>query len=146
MQAGGLMVESIRIDPREEGEGMRKAFFIAIAALVVVVGLMPATAASAGAARRYYEGTTSEGGRLSISVIVRHGVPYLGVLVIDGPYSCEDGTHGDIAGGGFGWSPSDLADPFPRTSPSSSRRTGATSRSRCPGASAPSEGPACSPS
>jgi hypothetical protein len=117
MQAGGLMVESIRIDPREEGEGMRKAFFIAIAALVVVVGLMPATAASAGAARRYYEGTTSEGGRLSISVIVRHGVPYLGVLVIDGPYSCEDGTHGDIAGGGFGWSPSDLAGPVPTNEP-----------------------------
>jgi hypothetical protein len=113
------MVESIRIDPREEGEGMRKAFFIAIAALVVVAGLMSATAASAGAARRvrYYEGTTSEGGRLNISVIVRHGVPYLGVLVIDGPYSCEDGTHGDIAGGGFGWSPSDLAGPVPTNEP-----------------------------
>jgi hypothetical protein len=92
---------------------MRKAFFIAIAALIVVAGLMPATAASAGNARRvrYYEGTTSEGGRLSISVVRRDGVPYLGVLVIDGPYSCEDGTQGDIAGGGFGWFPSDLAGP-----------------------------------
>jgi hypothetical protein len=96
---------------------MRKAFFIAIAALVVVAGLMPATAASAAAARRYYEGTTSEGGRLRISVIVRHGVPYLGVLVIDGPYSCEDGTQGDIAGGGFGWFPSDLAGLVPTDEP-----------------------------
>jgi hypothetical protein len=98
---------------------MRKAFVKAIVALVVVAGLMPATAASAGAARsvRYYEGTTSEGGRLSISVIVRHGVPYLRVLVIDGPYSCEDGTQGDIAGGGFGWAPSDLAGPVPTDEP-----------------------------
>ena len=98
---------------------MRKAFFTTIVFLVVLVGLMPATAASAGAARRvrYYEGTTSEGGRLNISVIVRHGVPYLGVLVIDGPYSCEDGTKGDIAGGGFGWFPSDLAGPVPTDEP-----------------------------
>ena len=98
---------------------MRKAFFIAIASLVVVGGLIPATVASAGAARRvrYYEGTTSEGGRLTISVIVRHGVPHLGMLVIDGPYSCEDGTQGDIAGGGFGWFPSDLAGPVPTDEP-----------------------------
>lgn len=98
---------------------MRKAFFIAIAALVVVAGLMPATAASAGNARRvrYYEGTTSEGGRLSISVVLRDGVPYLGVLVIDGPYSCEDGTQADIPGGGFGWFPSDLAGPVRTNEP-----------------------------
>jgi hypothetical protein len=98
---------------------MRKAFLIAITALVVLAGLMPATAASAGAAPRvrYYEGTTSEGGRLSISVVVRHGVPYLGVLVIDGPYSCEDGTQGDIAHDGFGWWPSDLAGPVPTNEP-----------------------------
>lgn len=98
---------------------MRKAFFIATAALVVVAGLMPATAASAGAARRvrYYKGTTSEGGRLNFSVVVRDGVPYLGVLVIDGPYSCEDGTQGDIAGGGFGWFPRDLAGPVPTNEP-----------------------------
>lgn len=96
---------------------MRKAFFIAIVALVVVAGLMPLTAASAGAARRVYEGTTSEGGRLSISVIVRDGVPHLRVLVIDGPYSCEDGTQGDIAGGGFEWFPSDLAGPVTTDEP-----------------------------
>jgi hypothetical protein len=54
---------------------------------------------------------------LNLSVIVRNGVPYLGVLVIDGPYSCEDGTKGDIAGGGFGWSPSDLAGPVPTNKP-----------------------------
>lgn len=86
---------------------MRRALFTTIVVLVVLVGLMPATAASAGAARRvrYYEGTTSEGGRLSISVTVRHDVPYLRFVVIDGPYSCEDGTQGDIAGGGFGWAP-----------------------------------------
>jgi hypothetical protein len=98
---------------------MRKAFFTAITALVVLAGLMPATAASAGSARRvrWYEGTTSEGGRLSISVVVRDGVPYLGMLVIDGPYSCEDGTQGDIAGGGWGWFPSDLAGPVPTDEP-----------------------------
>jgi hypothetical protein len=98
---------------------MRKAFFIAIVALVVFGSLMPATAASAGAARRvrYYEGTTSEGGRLSISVVVRNGVPYLRTVLIDGPYSCEDGTQGDIAGGGFGWWPSDLAGPVPTNEP-----------------------------
>jgi hypothetical protein len=98
---------------------MRKAFLITIVALVVVAGLMPATGASAGAARRirYYEGTTSEGGELSISVVVRDGVPYLRLLIIDGPYSCEDGTQGDIAGGGFGWAPSDFAGPVPTDEP-----------------------------
>jgi hypothetical protein len=98
---------------------MRRAFFTAITALVVFAGLMPATAASAGAARRvrWYEGTTSEGGRLSISVVVRDGVPYLETLVIDGPYSCEDGTQGDIAGGGFGWFPSDFAGPVTTDEP-----------------------------
>ncbi len=92
---------------------------MAFVALVVSAGLMPATAASARAAPRvrWYEGTTSEGGRLSISVVVRDGVPYLGVLVIDGPYSCEDGTQGDMAGGGFGWFPSDLAGPVPTDEP-----------------------------
>jgi hypothetical protein len=98
---------------------MRKTFPIAIAALVVVAGLMSPTLASAGAARRfrYYEGTTSEGGRLNFSVVVRDGVPHLGVLVIDGPYRCADGTHGDIAGGGWGWLPSDLAGPVPTDEP-----------------------------
>lgn len=92
---------------------MRKAFITATVALVVFVGLLPVTATSAGAAPRvrYYEGTTSEGGRLSISVVVRDGVPYLRTLLIDGPYSCEDGTQGDIAHDGFGWWPSDLAGP-----------------------------------
>jgi hypothetical protein len=96
---------------------MRKAFLLAIVALVVVAGLMPATGASAGAARRirYYEGTTSEGGELSISVVVRDGVPYLRLLIIDGPYSCEDGTQGEIAYDGFAWSPS--AGPVPTNEP-----------------------------
>lgn len=98
---------------------MRTAFLKAIVALVVLAGLMPATAASAGAAPRvrYYEGTTSEGGRLSISVVVRDGVPYLRTVLIDGPYSCEDGTQGDIAHDGFGWWPSDLAGPVPTNEP-----------------------------
>lgn len=98
---------------------MRTAFLKAIVALVVLAGLMPATAASAGAAPRvrYYEGTTSEGGRLSISIVVRDGVPYLRTVLIDGPYSCEDGTQGDIAHDGFGWWPSDLAGPVPTNEP-----------------------------
>ena len=54
---------------------------------------------------------------MSFSVVVRHGVPYLGLLMIDGPYSCEDGTQGDIAGGGWGWFPSDLAGPVPTNEP-----------------------------
>ena len=95
---------------------MRKAFWIAIVALVVVAGLMPATAGAAQRVR-YYEGTTSEGGRLSFSVVVRHGVPYMRTLVIDGPYSCEDGTHGDLAHGGIGWWPSDYAGPVPTDEP-----------------------------
>jgi hypothetical protein len=92
---------------------------IAFVALVVFSGLMPATVASAGHASRvrYYEGTTSEDGQLSMSVNVRHGVPYLGLLMIDGPYSCADGTRGDIAGGGWGWIPSDLAGPVPTNEP-----------------------------
>jgi hypothetical protein len=97
---------------------MRKAFFVAFVALVVLAGLMPATATSAGAARvRYYEGTTSEGGRLSISVVVRNGVPYVRTVLIDGPYTCEDGTRGDIVHDGFGWWPSDLAGPIPTNEP-----------------------------
>jgi hypothetical protein len=98
---------------------MRRALYIAIVALIVSTGVLPVAAASAAAARRvrYYEGTTSEGGRLSISVVVRHGVPYLGLLLIDGPYSCEDGTEGDIAGGGWGWFPSDFAGPVPTNEP-----------------------------
>lgn len=95
---------------------MRKALITTIAAMVVVAGLAPA---SAGAARRvrYYEGATSEGGRLNMTVVVKHGVPYLSVVVIDGPYSCEDGTQGDIALDGFGWFPSDLAGPIPTNEP-----------------------------
>jgi hypothetical protein len=98
---------------------MRKASWVAIVALVMFTGLMPATAASASAAPRvrWYEGTTSQGGRLSMSVAVRDGVPYLGWLIIDGPYSCEDGTQGDIAGDGWGWFPSDLAGPVPTNEP-----------------------------
>ena len=86
---------------------MRKALFISIVALVMVAALIPATAASAGAARRvrYYEGPTSEGGRLRISVVVKDGVPYLNLLLIDGPYTCEDGTEGQIVDDGVGWFP-----------------------------------------
>jgi len=86
---------------------MRKAFLMAIVALVVLAGLMPASAASAGATRRvrYYEGPTSEGGRLRISVVVNDGVPYLSLLLIDGPYSCEDGTEGQLVDDCVGWSP-----------------------------------------
>jgi hypothetical protein len=98
---------------------MRKTLFTAITALAVLASLMPARAASAGAAPRvrYYEGTTSEGGRLWLNVAVRHGVPYLRTVVIDGPYSCEDGTQGDIVTDGFGWSPSDMGGPIPTNEP-----------------------------
>jgi len=94
---------------------MRRAIsFTAVVAFVLAASVLPTTAASAGSARRvrWYEGTTSEGGRLSISVVVKNGVPRLSVLIIDGPYGCEDGTQGDIAGGGFGWFPSDLTGPI----------------------------------
>lgn len=83
---------------------MRNAFWIAIVALVVVAGLMPATA-NAVPRVRYYEGPTSDGGRLRLSVVVRDGVPYLNLLLIDGSYSCEDGTQGEIIDDGVGWSP-----------------------------------------
>ena len=127
---------------------MRRVRFASSVALLVFASLMPTTFASAAdqPKARYYEGTTSEGGRLTISVIVRHGMPHLGVLVIDGPYSCEDGTQRDIAGGGFGWFPSDLAGPVPTDEPFEVSESGATSRTRCPGASVPSVGPARSPS
>ena len=95
---------------------MRKALITTIAAIVVVAGLTPASA-SAARRVRYYEGTTSDGGRLNMTVVVKHGVPYLSVLGIDGPYSCEDGTQGDIALGGFAWFPSDFAGPVPTNDP-----------------------------
>lgn len=83
---------------------MRKAFWIAIVALVVVAGLMPATA-SAVPRVRYYEGPTSDGGRLRLRVVVKDGVPYLNLLLIDGSYGCEDGTQGELIDDGVGWSP-----------------------------------------
>ena len=85
---------------------MRKAFFTAIVALVVLAGLIPATAASAGDAPRvrYYEGPTSEGGRLRISVVISDGVARLSLLLIQAPYGCEDGTDGEIDDG-VGWFP-----------------------------------------
>jgi len=85
---------------------MRKTISsIAFVALVVFACLIPVTAASASDAPRvrYYEGPTSEGGRLSIRVIVKDGVPYLTLLLIDGPYSCEDGTRGELVDDGVGW-------------------------------------------
>jgi hypothetical protein len=86
---------------------MRKASVTATLALVVFAGLVPTIAASAGAAPpvRYYEGPTSEDGRLRISVVVKNGVPYLNLLLIDGPYRCEDGTQGEIVDDGVGWFP-----------------------------------------
>jgi hypothetical protein len=81
-----------------------------------VAGLTPASA-SAARRVRYYGGTTSDGGRLSMSVVVKDGVPYLRLLLIDGPYSCEDGTQGDIALDGFFWWPSDLVGPVPTNEP-----------------------------
>ena len=86
---------------------MRKAFVTATLGLILFAALIPATTASAGAARRvrYYEGPTSEGGRLRISVVVKNGVPYLNLLLIEGPYSCEDGSQGEIVDDGVGWFP-----------------------------------------
>ena len=111
---------------------------MAIVALVVVAGLIPATAASASAAPRvrYYEGTTSEGGRLSISVVVKDGVPYLSAVDRWAVQRVRTGPRATSPMTAVGWFPAISRDPFPRTSPSSSRRTGATSRSWCPGASA----------
>jgi hypothetical protein len=87
----------------EEGEKMRRGLFTAIVVLVVLAGVLPATAESAGGTRvRYYEGPTSNGGRLSIGVRVSDGVARLDHLLIDGPYRCADGTEGQI-GTGVGW-------------------------------------------
>lgn len=92
---------------------MRRVLFIAMVALVVLAGLIPATAASAGEAPRvrYYEGPTSEGGRLRISVVISDGVARLTWLLIDGPYRCEDGTEGEVeTGAGWGHDSPVIAD------------------------------------
>jgi hypothetical protein len=83
---------------------MRKAFLTATAALVVVAGLIPATAASAGNPPRvrHYEGPTSEGGRVSMSVVVKAGVARLSLLLVQAPLRCEDGTEGEMDDG-VGW-------------------------------------------
>jgi hypothetical protein len=68
---------------------------------------MPETTASAveGTARvRYYEGPTSEGGSFRMRVVVADGVPSLALLLVSGPYGCEDGTVGEIDDG-VGWVP-----------------------------------------
>jgi hypothetical protein len=84
---------------------MRRAFFTAIVALVVLAGVLPATAVLVGDTPevRYYEGPTSEGGRLRIRVVVSDdGVAWLSLLLMDGPYRCTDGTEGE-AEAGVGW-------------------------------------------
>ena len=84
---------------------MRRAFLTAIVALVASAGVLPATAVSAGGTPevRYYEGPTSEGGRVRISVVVSDdGVAWLSLLLIDGPYRCADGTEGEVETG-LGW-------------------------------------------
>ncbi len=78
---------------------------MAIVALVTSAGVLPATAVSARDTPevRYYQGPTSEGGRLRIRVTVSDdGVAWLSLLSIDGPYRCEDGTEGEIETG-VGW-------------------------------------------
>jgi hypothetical protein len=91
---------------RVEGGEMRKLLSTAIVALVVFAGFTPATAATAGGTSRvrHYEGPTSEGGRLRMSVVVKDGVARLSLLLIQAPYRCEDGTDGTIDDG-VGWFP-----------------------------------------
>jgi hypothetical protein len=83
---------------------MRRVFLIAIVALAVSAAALPATSVMAGDTSRVrsYEGSTSEGGRLRIGVLVSDGVARLSALLIDGPYQCEDGTEGQIETG-VGW-------------------------------------------
>jgi hypothetical protein len=85
---------------------MRRAVASAtIVALMLAAVALPAKAASAGDRykARYYEGPTTEGGRLRIVVLVSDGMARLGSLVVDpGPYRCEDGTEGEI-GTGVAW-------------------------------------------
>jgi hypothetical protein len=67
--------------------------------------MFPAPIALAGGSPevRYYEGPTSEGGRLYIRITVSDdGVARLSLLLIDGPYRCADGTEGEIETG-LGW-------------------------------------------
>jgi len=82
---------------------MRRALLTTIVALVVSAGLFPTTAAAAPRVRNY-EGPTSEGGRVHIQVLVSNGVPYLGLVLVEGPYLCEDGTEGEVETG-VGWFP-----------------------------------------
>ena len=77
---------------------------IGLVCLVLAAVILPGTAASAGDTPRvrYYEGPTSEGGRVQIRVVVSDGVARLSLLLFDGPYRCENGTEGDIETG-VGW-------------------------------------------
>lgn len=82
---------------------MRRAFLIVVA-LAISAAVLPATSVLAGDTPRVrsFEGPTSEGGRVRIDVLVSEGAVHLSLLVIDGPYRCEDGTEGQIETG-VGW-------------------------------------------
>jgi hypothetical protein len=67
-------------------------------------------------------------------------------LVIDGPYSCEDGTQGDITHDGFGWWPSDLAGPVRTDEPFDLSENGGGFAFKLSGRLGTLRGPARSPS
>ena len=103
------------------------------------VSVLPATAMSAGDAPRfrYYEGPTSEGGRLRMSVRISDGVARLDLLLIDGPYRCAD-VEGEVeTGAGWGHGSPVIADHHLDLS----GETGRSSRSWCRVASAPTIAP-----
>jgi hypothetical protein len=83
---------------------LRRAIFVtAIVVLVTSTSVPTATAGLTDTPRvLYYQGPTSEGGSLGIQVVVSGGVAHLGLLLIEGPYRCEDGTESTTENG-VGW-------------------------------------------
>jgi hypothetical protein len=88
---------------RKRVRKMRRAFFTAIAALVVLAGASPATAVPAGDSPevRYYEGPTSEGAGCGLAS-PSQTTAWPGSACSRWPYTCAGGTEGKTEAG-VGW-------------------------------------------